>query len=267
MADTTINETITAVPGIRVGHYTHPHGDTGCTVIMGGDAGLTASGLVLGGGPASREYALLDPARTMDRIDALLLTGGSALGLAAADGVMGWLLEQGRGFETVGGRVPIVPTAAIYDLMVASGGNRPDAAAGRAAAAAASAAPVEEGQVGVGAGATAGAYLGFDKAVRTGVGSSVVKLETAGGTVSVGALAVANPAGDVYRAARRCIAGGAGFAARRDRRPAPGHDRQAEHHPGGRGHRCGHRQGRGGRSGSECPRRARQGHPAVTHAV
>ena len=211
MADTTINETITAVPGIRVGHYTHPDGDTGCTVIMGGEAGLTASGLVLGGGPASREYALLDPARMMDRIDALLLTGGSALGLAAADGVVGWLLEQGRGFETMGGRVPIVPTAAIYDLMVARGGNRPDAAAGRAAAAAASTEPVEEGRVGVGAGATAGAYLGYDKAVRTGVGSSVVTLETAAGTVSVGALAVANPAGDVYRAVDGTLLAGQGL--------------------------------------------------------
>ena len=136
MSDTN-NLTISAVPGIRVGHWTHESGTTGTTVITGPAEGMTASGLVLGGGPASREYALLDPARMMSRIDALLLTGGSAFGLAAADGVMDWLLEQDRGFETMGGRVPIVPAAAIFDLMVAGPGARPDAQAGYQAAAAA----------------------------------------------------------------------------------------------------------------------------------
>src|SRR5690625_485892 len=137
--------TLTAVPGIRVGHWTDPAGVTGSTVIMGPEEGMTASGLVLGGGPATREYGLLDPARMMDRIDALLLTGGSAFGLAAADGVMAWLAENGRGFETAGGRVPIVPAAAIFDLMVSRDGVRPDRDSGWHAAAAAGDAPVAQG--------------------------------------------------------------------------------------------------------------------------
>lgn len=157
-----------------------------------------ASGLVLGGGPASRELALLDPARMMNRIDALLLTGGSAFGLGAADGVMAWLLERDRGFPTMAGRVPIVPAAAIFDLSVAPGGRRPDAAAGAAAAEAASGEPVAGGPVGAGAGATAGAYLGFERAVRTGIGSWAEEITTSAGKSTVGALVVANPAGDIF---------------------------------------------------------------------
>lgn len=201
------NETITAVPGISAGHWTHESGTTGTTVILGPPEGMSASGLVLGGGPASREYALLDPARMMSRIDALVLTGGSAFGLAAADGAMRWLLEQDRGYETAGGRVPIVPAAAIFDLMVAQDGTRPGAEAGYAAAAAASGAALAEGRVGAGAGATAGAYLGFDRAVRTGVGSSALRLGKADSQVTVGALVVANPVGDIYAADGQLLAG------------------------------------------------------------
>lgn len=206
------NETITLVPGLKVGHFTHPAGQTGTTVFLGPEEGMMASGLVLGGGPASRELALLDPARSMNRIDALMFTGGSAFGLAAADGVMQWLLEQGRGFPTPGGRVPIVPAAAIYDLGVSLDGFRPDAAAGRAACEAASSLPVAEGRVGAGAGATAGSYLGFDRAVRTGIGSWATQLDTPAGTVTVGALAVANPAGDIHDPATGRLLAGHGLA-------------------------------------------------------
>ena len=205
--------TLTAVPGFQVGHFTHASGTTGSTVILGPPAGFSGSGLVLGGGPATREYALLDPARMMNRLDALLLTGGSAFGLAAADGVMRWLLEQGRGYETMGGRVPIVPAAAIFDLMVARDGYRPDAEAGYAAAAAANGEPVAEGAVGAGAGASAGAYLGFDRAVRTGIGSIALRLETAAGVVTVGALVVANPAGDIYGSDTGMLLAGQGLPA------------------------------------------------------
>ena len=201
MHNLTEEGTLTLVPGIRVGHWTHPAGRTGSTVIMGPEEGMTASGLALGGGPATREYALLDPARMMQRIDALLLTGGSAFGLAAADGVMRWLLEHGRGFETMGGRVPIVPAAAIFDLMVATDGVRPDSEAGYRAAAAAHGGNVAEGRVGAGAGASAGAYLGFDRITRTGIGSHARRIQTPSGAVTVGALVVANPMGDIYRAA------------------------------------------------------------------
>jgi L-aminopeptidase/D-esterase-like protein len=171
-------------------------------VILGPAGGMVASGLVLGGAPAVRETALLDPAKMMSRIDALLFTGGSAFGLAAADGVMRWLEEQGRGFETIAGRVPIVPAAAIFDLALPGAGVRPDAASGHAAAQAASAAAVPGGRVGAGAGATAGSYFGFERAVRTGIGSAAARLQPSG--VTVAALAVANPAGDIidHRSAR-----------------------------------------------------------------
>lgn len=199
MLRTDSQDTLTLVPGIRVGHYTHPSETTGSTVILGPQEGMLASGLVLGGGPASREYALLDPARAMQRVDALLLTGGSAFGLSAADGVMRWLAENGRGYETLGGRVPIVPAAAIFDLMIAPGHALPGAEAGYLAAAAATDAPVRQGRIGAGAGATAGSYAGFDRAVRTGTGSFARRVQTAGGSFTVGALVVANPVGDIYR--------------------------------------------------------------------
>lgn len=213
MSETNQELTLTAVPGVLVGHHTHTSGLTGSTVIMGPEEGMTASGLVLGGGPATREYGLLDPARMMDRIDALVLTGGSAFGLAAADGVMSWLADNGRGFQTAAGRVPIVPAAAIFDLMVAKDARRPGPECGRLAAEAASSAPVTQGRVGAGAGATAGAYLGFDRAVRTGIGSAAVRFTLPAGAITVGALVVANPAGDIYRVEDGSLLAGHGRSA------------------------------------------------------
>lgn len=204
------NDTLTAVPGIQVGHWTSPAGTTGCTVITGPAEGMVAAGLVLGGAPAGREIALLDPAKMMSRIDALLLTGGSAFGLAAADGVMRWLVEQDRGFETIAGRVPIVPAAAIFDLALPGASERPDAAAGHAAAEALSAAPVQGGRVGAGAGATAGSYLGFEQAVRTGIGSAALQFEQFG--VTVAALAVANPVGDIINHETAALIAGQGMS-------------------------------------------------------
>ena len=104
---------ITDVPGVRVGHWTGAR--TGVTVVLL-PPGTIGSGEVRGGAPATRETALLDPARTVEHVDAVVLSGGSAFGLAAADGVMHGLAEHGRGFPTRGGPVPIVPTAAIFDL-------------------------------------------------------------------------------------------------------------------------------------------------------
>jgi L-aminopeptidase/D-esterase-like protein len=205
------NDTLTAVPGLQVGHWTSAAGTTGCTVILGPEAGMTASGLVLGGAPAVRETALLDPAKMMERIDALLLTGGSAFGLAAADGVMRWLGEQGRGFETTAGRVPIVPAAAIFDLALPGASGRPDALSGHAACASATSAPVASGRIGAGAGATAGSYLGFDRAVRTGIGSAALRLEGPG--VTVAALAVVNPVGDIIDPHTAALIAGQGLTA------------------------------------------------------
>ncbi|MBB5297088.1 peptidase S58 family protein [Deinococcus metallilatus] len=187
-----VNPTLTAIPGFRVGHWTDPVGLTGCTVILCPDAGAVASASFLGPSPGTREGVLLAPGKKVERVHALLLTGGSAFGLAAAAGVVRVLEERGVGHETPWARVPIVPAAVIYDLGVGDPGARPGEREGEAAARAASSDPVPRGRVGAGMGATAGKYLGVG-AVPGGLGS--VYMERHG--VRVGALAVVNPIGDV----------------------------------------------------------------------
>ncbi len=191
---------ITDVPGVHVGHWT---GDrTGVTVILL-PSGTVGAAEVRGGAPATREIAALEPGRTVDTVDAVVLTGGSAFGLATADGVMTWLAERDRGVATRGGVVPIVPTAAIYDLVV-SGGHPPGAREGRAAAAAAErAGPARSGPIGAGAGATVGKWRGPDHAVPGGLGSASARV----GDATVGALAVVNAIGDVVGADGRILAG------------------------------------------------------------
>src|SRR5690606_30128332 len=129
---------------------------TGCTVVLAPNGGCIGSRRALGPAPGSRESALLEPDKTVGSVDAVVLSGGSAYGLAAAQGVMNWLEEQGRGFDTGYARVPSVPAAVLYDLAVGDPSVRPGEAAGRAAAAAANGGPVQQGQVGVGSGATIG---------------------------------------------------------------------------------------------------------------
>jgi L-aminopeptidase/D-esterase-like protein len=143
---------ITDVAGIRVGHWTDPVAETGCTVVLFPE-GTVASGEVRGGAPATREFALLDPQRMVTRLDALVLTGGSAFGLAAADGVMRHCEERGAGFVTPEGPVPIVVALALYDLGTGDASVRPGADQGYAACVAATAGPVETGRVGAGTGA------------------------------------------------------------------------------------------------------------------
>jgi L-aminopeptidase/D-esterase-like protein len=147
---------ITDVAGVRVGHWTDADAATGCTVVLFPE-GTVASGEVRGGAPATRDFALLDPARTVTRIDALVLTGGSAFGLAAADGVMRWCEERGLGLPTPAGPVPIVVALALFDLMTGDPRVRPGADAGYAAcveAVDAAAGDVPIGSVGAGTGAT-----------------------------------------------------------------------------------------------------------------
>ncbi|HEX6420472.1 MAG TPA: P1 family peptidase [Acidimicrobiales bacterium] len=146
---------ITDVPGLRVGHWTDLDAATGCTVVLF-PAGTVASGEVRGGAPATREVALLDPTRTVARLDALVLTGGSAFGLAAADGVARWCEERGMGFPTPAGPVPIVVALGLFDLMVGDPAVRPGPGEGYAACEAASDGPVAAGRVGAGTGATVG---------------------------------------------------------------------------------------------------------------
>ena len=179
------------VEGIEVGHWTEPVARTGCTVVLCPPGGMTASGEVRGGAPATREFALLDPLAQVTRVDAVVLSGGSAFGLAAADGVMEWCEEHGRGVPTVGGRVPIVVGMSLYDLGVGDPSVRPGAAHGRAAAESAGAS--ELGAVGCGSGATVGKWRGRDLAVDGGLVGAVVTE----GDVTVAALVAVNAVGDV----------------------------------------------------------------------
>jgi L-aminopeptidase/D-esterase-like protein len=193
------------VAGIGVGHWTGA--GTGVTVVLCPE-GTVGSGEIRGGAPATRETALLDPARGMDRVDAVVLSGGSAFGLSTADGVMAWLVERGRGFPTRGGPVPIVPTAAIYDLVVA-GDERPGPAEGRLAVEAAAASldsgdgVALRGRAGAGSGATVGKWRGPDDAVPGGLGQASATVDGA----TIGALAVVNAIGDVVDVDGTVLAG------------------------------------------------------------
>jgi L-aminopeptidase/D-esterase-like protein len=182
------------IEGLRIGHSTGPA--TGVTVIVA-PAGTVGSGEVRGGAPATREFALLDPTCTVARVDAVALTGGSAFGLAAADGVMRFLAERGQGYATAGGVVPIVPAAAIFDL-VESGGVAPGADEGYAAAVAAlTAAPLARGRVGAGRSATVGKWRGREHAVPGGFGAAQIEVDDVNGAAKVVAFAVVNAVGDV----------------------------------------------------------------------
>ena len=187
------NETLTAISGIRVGHWHDANAQTGCTVVLCPEAGCLASGEVRGSSPGTRETALLEPEKAAQRVQAVVLAGGSAFGLASATGVVRWLAEQERGVLTPFGPVPVVPAAVIYDLGVGSAGAFPDAEAGYAAVSRADTDLVRQGRVGAGMGATCGKYLGFDRAQPGGLGSAALSI--AGATVA--ALSVANPLGDI----------------------------------------------------------------------
>jgi L-aminopeptidase/D-esterase-like protein len=187
--------------GVAVGHWTDRDAWTGCTVIVG-PPGSVSAGEVRGGGPGTREFALLSPATATPGAEAIVLSGGSAFGLAAADGVVAWLAEQGRGFPTPAASVPLVAGAVVYDLGVGDASVRPDAAAGRAACEAAG--PVfARGSVGAGTGCTAGKLLGASGWTKTGLGAASTRI----GGALLTAIAVANPFGDVLAADGSILAG------------------------------------------------------------
>jgi L-aminopeptidase/D-esterase-like protein len=187
------NTTITAVPGIKVGQYTLAERPTGCTVILvDGDAvgGVSQRGAA----PATRETDLLQPLNMVDKVNAVVLTGGSAFGLDAASGVVRWLEEHNVGFPTASGKVPIVPAAAIFDLSVGRNPKiRPTADCGYRAAVAASANAVAEGSVGAGAGATVGKLVD-SRPTKAGLGSSALTLPNG---LIVGAIVAVNAVGDI----------------------------------------------------------------------
>lgn len=149
---------ITDVPGIEVGHFTDSRRPTGCSVVIA-RGGAVGGVDVRGAAPGTRETDLLSPTNTVNTVHAVLLSGGSAFGLDAAGGVMRWLDENGIGLDVGPARVPIVPAAVLFDLMVGDARIRPDAAAGYAACGAASAQSPAEGNVGAGAGALVGKVL------------------------------------------------------------------------------------------------------------
>jgi L-aminopeptidase/D-esterase-like protein len=185
--------TITDAPGVRVGHATDLEGLTGCTVVLC-EKGAVGGVDQRGGAPGTRETDLLRPMHLVQKAHGVLLTGGSAFGLAAADGVVRYLEERGVGFDARVARVPIVPAAVLFDLDLGDAQARPDADMGYAACQAASEGPVEEGCVGAGTGATVGKVLGPRRAMKSGLGSAAVDL---GGGVVVGALVAVNTFGDV----------------------------------------------------------------------
>lgn len=183
---------LTSVPGFNVGHYTDPVHMTGCTVVVCPPE-TRASCEIRGNSPGSRETALLAPEKSMQEVHAILLTGGSAFGLSAADGVMQWLSEHDIGYTTPWVKVPIVPAAVVFDLNVGSSSVRPGPAEGRKACEGASSAEVEEGNVGAGTGTTVGKWAGKETWMKGGVGSAARQE----GDLIVGALAVVNAVGDI----------------------------------------------------------------------
>jgi L-aminopeptidase/D-esterase-like protein len=183
---------ITDVAGIEVGHFTDTRRPTGCTVVIARD-GAVAGVDVRGAAPGTRETDLLAPTNLVDRVHAILLAGGSAWGLDAATGVVRWLEEQDVGFPVGNARLPLVPGAVLFDLMVGDASIRPDAAAGYRACELASAKAPAEGNVGAGTGAAIGKVFGIERAMKGGIGTASVTVEG----ITVGALIACNALGDV----------------------------------------------------------------------
>ena len=198
------NSTITSVPGIRVGHHTLTERPTGCTVVLvDGDAvgGVSQRG----GAPGTRETDLLNPLNMVDKVNAVVLSGGSAFGLDAASGVVRLLEERGVGWPTAAGRVPIVTGAILFDLGI--GGNakvRPTADCGYRAAQGATDRPSQEGSVGAGAGATIGKF-GGGRPMKAGIGSSAIRLPDG---LIVAAIVAVNAVGDVVDPATGTVVAG-----------------------------------------------------------
>lgn len=184
---------ITQVPGILVGRYTDAQNATGCTVVICED-GAVGGVDVRGSAPGTRETDLLAPTAMVDRVHAVLLSGGSAFGLAAATGVVDYLEENGIGIEFGGATIPIVPAAILFDLGLVTHRVRPDASAGRSACEAATDGYVAEGSVGAGTGATVAKLLGAERSLKGGIGTASVDL---GGGVIVGAIVAVNAVGGV----------------------------------------------------------------------
>jgi L-aminopeptidase/D-esterase-like protein len=208
------------IEDLAVGHWTDPVGLTGCTVIVP-PPGNVAAASVRGGGPGTRETDLLQPQAHVEGASAVLLTGGSAFGLAAAQGVVTWCERRGLGYGRFGRPIPIVPAAVLFDLMVGDWDARPGPAEGEAACLAASTADGPLGNVGAGMGATVGKTAGPEHMTKGGLGWAVLEA----GPVTVGALVAVNAGGDVLAEDGSVLAGarvpGGARAALRERLASP----------------------------------------------
>ena len=199
-----LNNTITDVPGIEVGQAQDDEALTGCTVILcrkGAVAGVD----VRGGAPGTRETDLLNPSTLLQKVHAVMLAGGSAYGLDAASGVMRYLEEKNIGLDTGVAKVPIVPAAILFDLMVGRPDVRPDAEMGYRAASSASSDAPAEGNVGAGAGASVGKIYGPKSAMKTGVGTASMRV----GGIVIGAIVAVNAFGDMIDPSNGRIVAGA----------------------------------------------------------
>ncbi len=185
-------DSIADVTGLETGHFTDPRRPTGCTVVIARD-GAVGGVDVRGAAPGTRETDLLAPTNLVERVHAILLAGGSAWGLDAATGVVRWLEEQGVGMPVGPARLPLVPAAVLFDLLVGDAAVRPDAQAGYRACEAASRRPPAQGNVGAGAGAVIGKIFGIERAMKGGIGSASVTVDG----VTVAALVACNALGDV----------------------------------------------------------------------
>lgn len=188
-----MSEPLPPPAGYAVGHRTDSEGVTGCTVVLAPE-GARGGVDVRGGGPGTRETDVVSPLAGTGDLTGVLLSGGSAFGLAAADGVMRWLEERGRGHWTPAGLVPIVPAAVIYDLAEGDPSARPGPDDGYAACEAAAEGVPERGRVGAGTGAAVGKLMGRDRGAAAGVGYAAAR---SGRGETVAALAVVNAFGDI----------------------------------------------------------------------
>ncbi len=200
----TMNNSLTRVPGIQVGHVTDVQGATGCTVVLCPPK-TTGAVDVRGGAPGTRETDLLQAHNRVDEVTAVMLSGGSAFGLAAADGVMRWHEERGTGYRSGSGFiVPIVPAAILFDLGLGAEGVYPDANWGYQACENATSAAVTSGSVGAGTGARVGAILGNARASKGGMGSAALELDNG---LVVAALMAVNAVGNVIDEHGQILAG------------------------------------------------------------
>lgn len=205
MKKITLLNSITDVPGIKVGHAHNLEGMTGCTVILC-EKGAVAGVSQRGGAPGTRETDLLRPSRLVEKIHAILLAGGSAFGLDAAAGVMQFLEEKSFGFKTADAIVPIVPSAILYDLSVGKAEIRPDKQMGYDACLHAQTGVTDQGNVGAGTGASVGKLFGIKRAMKSGIGMSSIQIDN---DTFVGAIVAVNAFGDIVDYSNRKIIAGA----------------------------------------------------------